>query len=212
MIRSFSFTRNSVPNLVIARRVLHKMTRAAQAFIEDETGEAMVGLVVPGERTKGIETLYVLDTISPDESAVRQFHTFQQGDEQQDEIIWWLQENWRVYRERRRNSYGQALSAKWDVPLRYLGDWHKQPGYMIAPSGGDQRTALDWLDDEENGMNFLLAPIVTLGHPSTTHQRQHRGEFRDSAAERGPAYAGRFLVHRPGAAHLPADYPDDLPG
>ena len=37
-----------------------------------------------------------------------------------------------------------------DVPLRYLGDWHKQPGSMIQPSHGDHMTALTWLDDEES--------------------------------------------------------------
>lgn len=160
--------RSNVPNLVVAQRVLDKMAAAAKRYIEDETGEALVGLIVPGTRTGGVPTLYVLDTISPDESAVRQLHTFQQGDEQQDEIIWWLQENWRVYRQTGRTSSGKKMLSKWDVPLRYLGDWHKQPGYMIAPSVGDQMTALDWIDDPENGMDFLLAPIVTLGHPSTT--------------------------------------------
>ena len=171
-MRSFHLSRNlsrrAVPNLVVSQRVLEKMAVAAHHYVQDETGEAMVGLVVPGNHTNGVDTLYVLDTISPDESAVRQLHTFQQGDERQDEIIWWLQENWRVYRQKRRNSFGNALQAKWDVPLRYLGDWHKQPGFMIAPSGGDQQTALNWLYDESNNMDFLLAPIVTLGHPSTT--------------------------------------------
>jgi hypothetical protein len=160
----------SVPNLVVAQRVLHKMTAAAQTFIADETGEAMVGLTVPGTHTNGIPTLYVLDTISPDESAVRQMHTFQQGDERQDELIWWLQENWHAHREKHRGSAWQRLMngvSKWDVPLRYLGDWHKQPGYMIQPSGGDLMTALDWIEDAENDMEFLLAPIVTLGHPHT---------------------------------------------
>ncbi len=150
----------SVPNLVVARRVVDKMTAAADYHIEDETGEAMVGLVVPGTHTNGIPTLYVLDTISPDESAVRQLYTFQQGDERQDELIWWLQENW----QRSRTHHTQK---KWDVPLRYLGDWHKQPGFMIQPSGGDLLTALHWLDDPDNNMDFLLAPIVTLGHPHT---------------------------------------------
>lgn len=148
----------SVPNLVVARRVIDKMMAAARFHIEDETGEAMVGLVVPGTHTNGIPTLYILDTISPDSSAIRQLHTFQQGDERQDELIWWLQENWQQSRK---------PGTKWDVPLRYLGDWHKQPGYMIAPSGGDLLTALNWIDDPDNGMDFLLAPIVTLGHPHT---------------------------------------------
>ncbi len=152
------FSGRSVPNLVIARRVLDKMMAAARYHIEDETGEAMVGLIVPGTHTNGIPTFYVIDTISPDDSAIRQFHTFQQGDERQDELIWWLQENWRQSRK---------PQSKWDVPLRYLGDWHKQPGFMIQPSGGDLLTALNWIDDPDNGMDFLLAPIVTLGHPHT---------------------------------------------
>ncbi len=154
------FNGRSVPNLVVARRVVDKMMAAARYSIEDETGEAMVGLVVPGTHTNGVPTLYVLDTISPDDSAIRQFHTFQQGDDRQDELIWWLQENWQQNRAHHR-------SKKWDVPLRYLGDWHKQPGYMIQPSGGDLMTALDWIEDADNKMDFLLAPIVTLGHPHT---------------------------------------------
>lgn len=154
---------SGVPNLVVAQRVLDKMTAAARYSIEDETGEAMVGLLVPGTHTNGVPTLYVLDTISPDETAIRQFHTFQQGDDRQDELIWWLQENWQQNRKRAAQTWN-----KWDVPLRYLGDWHKQPGFMIQPSGGDLLTALDWLDDTENGMDFLVAPIVTLGHAHTS--------------------------------------------
>jgi hypothetical protein len=156
-----------VPNLVVSQRVIDKMQAAANQHMEDETGEAMVGLLTPGTLTNGVPTIYVLDTISPDESAVRQFHTFQQGDERQDELIWWLQENWRMMREKRVGLFGKAVAPKWDVPLRYLGDWHKQPGYMIQPSGGDLSTALEWIDDPDNRMEFLLAPIVTLDHPST---------------------------------------------
>jgi hypothetical protein len=146
------------------------MAAAASHFMEDETGEAMVGLRLPGEGPGAVPTVYVLDTISPDESAVRQFTTFQQGDTWQDELIWWYQENWRIHREKRQGSYGKSALAKWDAPLRYLGDWHKQPGYMIKPSGGDMMTALDWLDDPDNEMEALLVPIVTLGHPATTDE------------------------------------------
>lgn len=155
-----------VPNLVVSQRVIDKMASAARHYIQDETGEAMIGLSIPGTNTNGISTLYVLDTISPDESAVRQMHTFQQGDERQDELIWWLQENWQFAREAGKKGHG--LNPKWDVPLRYLGDWHKQPGFMIQPSGGDLMTALNWIADTSNNMDFLLAPIVTLGHPATT--------------------------------------------
>ncbi len=157
----------SVPNLVMAQRVLNKMAAAAQHYIEDETGEAMVGLVVPGNHTNGVPTLYVLDTISPDSSAVRQMHTFQQGDELQYDMFEWLNENWSLYRVKRISYAGKQLAAKWDVPLSHLGDWHKQPGFMIQPSGGDLMTALNMLDDPENGFDFLLVPIVTLGHPPT---------------------------------------------
>lgn len=162
MLNRLNGVNRTLPNLVVARRVLDKMTAAARYSIEDETGEAMVGLVVPGAYTNGIPTLYVLDTISPDDTAVRLLHTFQQGDDRQDELIWWLQENWQQNRDTHTNK-------KWDVPLRYLGDWHKQPGYMIQPSSGDLFTALNWLDDPDNRMEFLLAPIVTLGHPYTAN-------------------------------------------
>lgn len=218
MIRSLNFSaRRTVPNLVITQRILGKMAIAARHYVQDETGEALVGLVVPGDNTNGIETIYVLDTISPDESAVRQLHTFQQGDERQDEIIWWLQENWQIYRKKRRNSYGQALQAKWDVPLRYLGDWHKQPGFMIAPSSGDQRTALNWLDDDSNEMNFLLAPIVTLGHPSTTMSIASTSNF--VTMPQGDSLHMRvdfWFIDRETRLFqpmVPAIYPDDqLPG
>lgn len=153
--------RVTVPNVVIAQRVVDKMAAAASQYIEDETGEAMVGLLIPAAEGDDAPTIYVLDTISPDESALRQLHTFQQGDERQDELRWWLQENWRVHREQQRGQGTDA--ARWDHPLRYLGDWHKQPGSMIKPSDGDRMTALDWLDD--NDMDALLVPIVTIGPP-----------------------------------------------
>ena len=155
-------SRGIVPNVVLSRRAVERMLSAADQFLADETGEAMVGFVVEDDTPEGLPTIYVLDTISPDETAVRRSHTFQQGDAQQDEIIWWLQENWHFHRERHRGT--DALPARFDVPLRYLGDWHKQPGSMIQPSHGDHMTALSWLDDEESGMDFLLVPIVTVGH------------------------------------------------
>ena len=155
-------SRGIVPNVVLSRRAVERMLSAANQFMADETGEAMVGFVVEDDTPEGLPTIYVLDTISPDETAVRRSHTFQQGDAQQDEIIWWLQENWHFHRERHRGT--ADLSDRFDVPLRYLGDWHKQPGSMIQPSHGDHMTALSWLDDEDSGMDFLLVPIVTVGH------------------------------------------------
>ena len=159
--------RGVVPNLVLSQHAIDKMYTAARKFIADETGEAMVGFILPGDADGGAPTRYVIDTISPDESAIRQMHTFQQGDALQDELIYWLQENWHVARERGIDTAGRPIAPKFQVPLRYMGDWHKQPGFMIAPSGGDLNTALAWLDDPETGMDFLLVPIVTLGHPDT---------------------------------------------
>jgi hypothetical protein len=173
-----SILHRGIPNLVVSQRVIDKMAEAARSFIEDETGEAMVGLVAPGGLPTAVPTLYVLDTIAPDDSAVRQFHTFQQGDERQDELIWWLQENWHTYRQRHQDKEDKPLATKWDVPLRYLGDWHKQPGDMIQPSQGDLMTARRWIEDPDNHMEFLLAPIVTVGYaPSEVNQQSGSTNF-----------------------------------
>ena len=155
-------SRGIVPNLVLSRRAVNKMLSAASQYLADETGEAMLGFIIEDDTPEGLPTIYVLDTISPDETAIRRSHTFQQGDGLQDEIIWWLQENWHFHREQHRGTL--ALPDRFDVPLRYLGDWHKQPGSMIQPSHGDLMTALTWLDDDELGMDYLLVPIVTVGH------------------------------------------------
>jgi hypothetical protein len=208
----FTKPARNAPNLVLARRVLERMLHAAHEYMADETGEAMVGLVVPGGQPNAVPTLYILDTIAPDESAVRQMHTFQQGDERQDELIWWLQENWRMVREK-RGLLGQVLRGKFDVPLRYLGDWHKQPGFMIQPSGGDLMTALDWLDDPDNQSDFLLAPIVTLGHPSTVFEGSTQANYLMMPTGDGEALRVDFWyidrntrVFQP---ITPAVYPDD---
>jgi hypothetical protein len=150
--------RGTVPSLIVARRVIEKMVRAGSQYVEDETGEAMIGLIMDGDEGK---TYVVLDTISPAENVVREGHTFQQGDGWQDDMIWWYQDNWEKMRKAKRGRF------RWDSPLWYLGDWHKQPGYMIAPSGGDLQTALDWLDDDETNETALLVPILTLDHPAT---------------------------------------------
>ena len=155
-------SRGIVPNLVLSERAVKKMLSAASQYLADETGEAMLGFIVENDTPEGLPTIYVLDTISPDETAIRRSHTFQQGDALQDEIIWWLQENWHFHRERYRGSV--VLPDRFDVPLRYLGDWHKQPGSMIQPSHGDLMTALSWLDDDDLDMDYLLVPIVTVGY------------------------------------------------
>ncbi|NJL58039.1 hypothetical protein HC928_25165 [bacterium] len=84
----------------------------------------------------------------------------------------WLYLNWQTERDRKHGRKtdwrGRGQQAdKWDVPLKHLGDWHKQPGAWSPPSGADMMTALEMLHDEERSFDFLLAPILTLDHPAT---------------------------------------------
>lgn len=165
--------RVNVPNLVLAQRVLNKMATAANHYVEDETGEALIGVIVPPETPDSKPTVYVLETIAPDDSAERDTYAFKQGDERQDELIWWFDSNWNMQRDQQRDGDGKPQAQRWDVPLRHLGDWHRQPGYMVAPSDGDLYTALDMLADHDNQFEFLLAPIVTLHHPATVAPSDH---------------------------------------
>lgn len=164
--------RGQVPNLVLAQRVIDKMAAAASQYIQDETGEAMIGLLEPGTYTNGVPTLYVLETLPPDETdVVREYYTFQHGGEHQFEILTWYHLNWKAWRKRLNEGQGDAKDKKYDLPLVHIGDWHKQPGYMIAPSGGDLMSAMAQLNDTEDEDTdtppFLLVPIATLGHPNT---------------------------------------------
>jgi len=172
MLRRLIPHRNIIPKLVIAQRVIDKMLKAAQAYVDEETGEAMIGLVVPPEIETAPPTIYVLDTLPPDigdpsAETVREQFAFIQGDMIHHELFLWLYDNWNIARKERLKS--DALDAKkWDIPLIHPGDWHKQPGYMIAPSGGDLASALEQLDDPDESKGFLLVPIVTMDHPTTT--------------------------------------------
>jgi hypothetical protein len=163
-------SRGIVPNLVISQRMVDRVVKAAQSFIADETGETMVGLVVDTDEPESMPTLYVLDTISPDDSTIRRSHMFETGDEMQQDIFFWLLENWNAYQSIGRDMTGNKIREEWKADLKHLGDWHKQPGFMIQPSGGDLMTALRIMDDEENEFDFLLVPIVTLGHASVTSE------------------------------------------
>lgn len=162
-------SRGIVPNLIISQRVVNRVLEAARHFLADETGETMVGLVLePDHEPEAMPTLLVIDTIAPDESVIRRSHMFEQGDELQQDIFLWLLDNWNTYLEIGKDMSGKPVKEEWKVPLKHLGDWHKQPGYMIQPSGGDLMTALRIMDDEENDFDFLLVPIVTLGHDTVT--------------------------------------------
>jgi hypothetical protein len=87
---------------------------------------------------------------------------FELGGEWQGDAFHWLYINWEAFREVRRSSYGRALAAKWDAPLTYVGDWHKQPGAMTAPSAGDVHQARKIIQDRATPEQQLVAPIVTL--------------------------------------------------
>ncbi|WP_119072476.1 hypothetical protein [Aggregatilinea lenta] len=153
--------RYDMPRVVVAQRVIDKITRGALLYPEPETGEAMIGLVVsrPGQSEPEI---YILDTISPGERAVREWGMFEQGDDWQGDVFHWLYINWETYRAQRRGSYGNAVAAKWDVPLAHVGDWHKQPDDMIEPSGGDLMQARRMINDAETPIAQVVAPIVTM--------------------------------------------------
>lgn len=150
-----------MPRIIVAQRVIDKIRRGALLYPEPETGEALIGFVVPTS-SRSEPDIYILDTIGPGEGAVREWGMFEQGDDWQGDVFHWLFVNWEAFRELRRPSYGNALAAKWDVPLAHVGDWHKQPGDMIAPSGGDAATARRMIEDGETPVQHLVAPIVTL--------------------------------------------------
>jgi hypothetical protein len=163
-------SRGIVPNLIISQRMVDRVVKAAHGYIEDETGESMVGLIVDTDEPETMPTLYLLDTITPDESVIRRSHMFEQGDIFQTDLFNWLLDNWNTYLKTGNDMRGLPIKEEWNIPLRHLGDWHKQPGFMIQPSGGDLGTALRFMEDEENNFEFLLVPIVTLGHPSVTSE------------------------------------------
>lgn len=149
------------PRIVFAQRVLDKIVRGALAYPGSETGEALIGLIVP-QQGRPEPDIYVLDTIGPGEGAVREWGVFEHGDDWQGDVLDWLHINWEGFRKLRRSSYGRALAAKWDVPLMHVGDWHKQPGAMIAPSSGDVHTARSMIADGDTPVQHIVAPIVTL--------------------------------------------------
>ncbi|MEP7286775.1 MAG: hypothetical protein ABI947_13525 [Chloroflexota bacterium] len=160
VFHSITMARASLPRLTLAQRVVDKMVRNALIY-DTETGEALVGFAV---KTAGRAEpdLYVIETIAPDESAVRQTAYFEQGDDPQSQIFYWWFDNWNQYRERRRVSYGSAMGAKWDVPLVHLGDWHKHPSTLIEPSWGDTDTAHNHISDPDTATPQLLAILATV--------------------------------------------------
>ncbi len=160
VFHTIAVARASLPRVTLAQRVVDTIVRNALVY-DTETGESLVGFAV---RVLGRPEpdLYVVDTIAPDESAIRRGAYFEQGDDLQGDIFNWWFDNWNQYRSRRRGSYGSALGAKWDVPLAHLGDWHKHPGMLVEPSWGDSDTARRHIFDESAGTPQLLAVLATV--------------------------------------------------
>jgi hypothetical protein len=156
-------SKNALPKIYITEQVIEKMCQGALLFPDEENGEAMIGLMMNGEDK--LPDGYILNTIPAVEGeAQRHWAFFEHGDETQWQIFQWWSDGWTYYRQRRAASYGRAVAGKWNAPLLYLGDWHKQPSGMIAPSLGDLRTARSILREmnQDQTREYLLAPIVTF--------------------------------------------------
>lgn len=164
MLHTLAVERAGLPRVTIAQRVVDKMVRGALIY-QTETGESLIGL--PVQAVGRFEPdLYVLDTIAPDDSAVRRGAYFEQGDDLQGDIFNWLYDNWNVLRAARTD----GSEARWNVPLSHLGDWHKHPGTLTEPSWGDNDTAFDHIFDEQAGKPYLLAILATVWDRGQAHQ------------------------------------------
>lgn len=143
-----------LPKVTVAQRVIDKIVANATVYAT-ETGEALIGLAIPAEG--GEPELYVLDTIPPDETAIRAGAYFEQGDDLQADTFEWLHANWEQFRKRKT-----LVDARFDVPLAHLGDWHKHPGTMVEPSWGDMETAREQIFDRNDRTPRLLVVLATV--------------------------------------------------
>ena len=150
---------HSLVKVYVAQRVIQKICAAVLQYAHSETGESLIGFCI--DTGKPIGKMVLLDTIAPAPDAiVREWAMTAFGDDRQYAIFRWYHENWELYRQIRRASYGNAIIGKWDAPLKHMGDWHKQPG-LVEPSRGDLQTARQFIKETE--IDYLIAPIATLG-------------------------------------------------
>jgi len=171
--------KNTPETIFIAPNVIDRIKRNALQYPEDETGEALIGVMMPAGRQKFPET-HILETIPPGQDAIRRWAMFEQGNDWQFYAFTWLNENWEVYRTMRRRTHSKSISEKWDLPLLHVGDWHKQPGGMIKPSGGDLQTAKALLRDDDYPLNYLVAPIVTFAEDARDEPAENTLIFEDT--------------------------------
>lgn len=156
----FGVNPERLPRVTVAQRVIDKIVSNALIY-ETETGESLVGFTLENE-DRVEPDLIVVETIAPDESAIRLGAMFEQGDEWQEAIFNWWVDNWRKYVERGMDAVGKPITPRFSRDIAHLGNWHKHPGTFTIPSDGDLDTALDDLADPEQGMPELLVFLATV--------------------------------------------------
>ncbi len=177
---AIAVARASLPKVTFAQRVVDKIVQNALVY-ETETGESLVGFAAksPG---KSEPDLYVLDTIAPDDTAIRRGAYFEQGDDLQADIFNWWFDNWNQSRQIKG-----AVDAKWNIPLAHLGDWHKHPGHLVEPSWGDTDTARQHIRDSAANTPQLIVLLATLWDKQTTDVSA-AADAKQSTQEPQPLY------------------------
>lgn len=169
------------PIVVVPERVIAAMAAETKRYMTIETGESMVGIVIPPSESDPFREpiFFILGTI-PADSAEHHAAMFELGGDIQVRIFSWLSKNWNAMREvsRAKPSYlsyrwaqkvpGGEIPQLFDRPLADLGDWHKHPGNMTHPSGGDLGTAIETLLDEGLNVRYLIAPVTTVSEVPDT--------------------------------------------
>lgn len=160
------------PIVIVPQRVLEAMIADTQRHREPETGESMVGIIIPPQDPFHEPTFIVLGTI-PSGDALRHTHMFELGGDFQVRVFDWLSQNWDCQRELSRqkpeySTHGWGVKIPpglipklYDRPLEHVGDWHKHPDGLTHPSSGDWGTAVNMLKDPALTIDYLISPIVT---------------------------------------------------
>ena len=88
-----------IDKVYIQKSVLDAMVSGAWKYPHLETGEALVGVVPPyqedevgAEHAPNEQAVYILGTIAPNESTIREWGIVQMGDEDQFDRFLWLAE------------------------------------------------------------------------------------------------------------------------
>src|SRR5262245_46617198 len=99
---AITVARASLQRLTLSQRVVDRIARKAAVY-ETETGESLVGFAIK-RRGRNEPDLYVMETIAPDESAVRLGAYFEQGDDVQADTFNWWADSWKLLRELKRDT------------------------------------------------------------------------------------------------------------